>query len=140
MSKADKGLGNLKTGELGEGDYQKFLMSHSAAVQEALRELGKLLENPQPNQRWRVRVIASGAQLRNLTAAMPKVEPPRPWEEAHKEYLKYLKLIDECLDLVGGMLEGKVSLPQVEEKAAELVPSFNSANEAIAQVKAKGRA
>ena len=141
MSKADRVLSNLKTGELGEGDYQRFLTDHSAAVQEALRKLGGYLQNYQPRESLFLRIIATGAQLRNLTAAMPKVKPPRPWEEAHKKYLKYLKLIDECLDLVSGMLQGKAPMTLIENKAAELVPSFISVNEAISRVaRARGKA
>jgi len=141
MSKADRVLSNLKTGELGEGDYRRFLEAHSAAVQEALRKLGGFLQNYQPRESLLIRIIATGAQLWNLTAAMPKVKPPRPWGEAHGKYLKYLGLLDECLSLVSGMLEGKASMTQIEKKAAELVPSFNSVNEAIARVaKARGKA
>jgi len=134
MATADQVLNNLKTGELGEEDYRRFIVSHSAAVSETLQKLGRYLQDFEPKQSWLKRVIFSGAQLRNLTVAAPKVKPPRRFRLLHKRYLSYMKVIDEYLDLVNGMLQGKDPGAKLEKKAAELLRFLNLVSEAIARV------
>jgi hypothetical protein len=62
-----------------EKEYLGFLRNHSAAVTKSLRKLGKHLQNFQLSQDWLIRVIALGAELRNLIAKGLKVNPQKAW-------------------------------------------------------------
>jgi hypothetical protein len=134
MSKTDFVLSNLKTGELGEADYLRFVLDHSAAVSESLQKLGKYLQNVRPQESWCLCVNTTGTQLLKLTTAVSGVKPPRRWRKMYKKYLKTMKLIEESLSLVGRMLIDKGAIDRAIKKLAEASRSIVSVREAFPQI------